>query len=72
MADEQNVMQLVKGWTEIEGKLRSQCLNGKVPTAQLRVNGNKILIFIVNKYFVTVEWIILGQNQDPRGLKWKA
>jgi hypothetical protein len=58
--------------TEIDSKLHSQCLSAKVPTAHLCVNGNKTLIFIVNKYFVSVEWIILAQNQDPRGLKWKA
>jgi hypothetical protein len=58
--------------TEIDSKLRSECLKSKVPVAHLRVNGNEILIFIANKYFVSVGWNILGLNQDPRGLKWKA
>jgi len=47
MADEQNGTQVVQGRTEIDSKLRSLSLNGKVPTAHLRVNGNKILIFFV-------------------------
>jgi hypothetical protein len=42
-----------------------------VHIAHLRVNGNKILIFIVKKKFVSVEWIILAQNLDPRELNGK-
>ena len=42
-------------------------LYGKVPIGNLRVNGKIILKCIVNKYFLSVEWILLAQNKDQRG-----
>lgn len=64
-------MQLVQERTEIDRKLSPQYLNDAVPTGNLRVRGDIIIKFTVNKYFVSVEWLLLAQNKEQRRLKWK-
>jgi len=51
--------------------MRSECLNGKVPTAHLPVNGNKIFIFFVRKKKVALIMLIIALQFDVSTSKKK-